>query len=995
MFDIDALDPDVNCKIQTSDCKYVSACDLHNTVNADSLSILHVNCRSLKKNCAELTNLLCIAEKKINIIALTETWLDASNEKLYQIDGYSFVCLSRKDKAGGGIAFYVDDSIRYHIRTDLSFIRPSLECLVVEVELGFHRTVPNPIICCLYRPPNTDITVFHKDLSELLRTVTKSKSKLIVLAGDFNLDLLKSDTHSPTGEFLNNLVSFSFLPVINLPTRVTDYSATLIDNFFVNCSNLKLSSAVVYSDISDHYPILIDIGLKINKLKTVASEPKRNYRDGAVKSFIDDLIAADFGSIILNCTYELSNVESEYSNFLNIYAQIFEDNFPRLRQKTKNTSQLPRKPWLTQGLLVSCKKKYKLYAKMRKRPTVYNKTKYTVYKNKLQNLLRKAQRLYYEEKFKKAAGDMKETWKIIRNILNTKTNQINCQEFLEADKSISDPAEIANAFNKFFVNIGGDLAKKLPSTTQKFNDYLQTSVTDSLFLYPTNALEVTNIVTNLNNKTSYGHDEIPLFIFKKSIGAVTEVLVALVNYSLSTGTVPDNLKIAKVCPIFKAGSENLVSNYRPISVLPSFSKLFEKVVYARLEVFVRKKNILTNSQYGFRENHSTFMALLEMQDKLTRAFEAGEYSIGVFIDLQKAFDCLDHSILLSKLSHYGIRGIAHQWFSSYLTNRMQYVSYNSGVSRQKLISCGVPQGSILGPILFIIYINDIVTCSNLLQPIIFADDTNLFMSNKNYAELIGNLNLELDKLNNWFLANMLSLNAKKTNYIVFGNKRRTSALTDIDLFISGCKIERVDNVKFLGTYIDSDFTWTTHITQTAKKLARSIGILYKVRPCLSKITLRTLYNCLVYPYLSYCLIIWGSASSTSLNKLVVCQKRAVRTITGALYRAHTAEIFVREGILTLKNMYNYELLVFMFRHRHNMLPNSCSSYISANIVIPPYNYRHSRTEYCTPLNRTLLRDKFITRVGPLAWAALPTAIQTINTIALFKAKVKEYLITSG
>ncbi len=280
-------------------------------------------------------------------------------------------------------------------------------------------------------------------------------------------------------------------------------------------------------------------------------------------------------------------------------------------------------------------------------------------------------------------------------------------------------------------------------------------------MLPTDAEEVINIVGKFSDKSSFGCDLIPFDIVKKSIKSIAPLMAAVVNCSFRNGSFPDELKIAKVCPIFKNGSTNLFSNYRPISLLPSFSKIFEKLMYCRLDSYITSKNILTSSQYGFRQKHSTYMALLDMYNKLSSAIDNRDFAIGIFIDLSKAFDTINHKILLSKLQYYGIRGVPLLWFDSYLTNRKQYVYYNNVSSSKSDIKCGVPQGSILGPLLFLLYINDIVKSSSILQFIIFADDTNLFFSSKNFIDLARTVNAELVKLSDWFCANKLSLNVKK------------------------------------------------------------------------------------------------------------------------------------------------------------------------------------------------------------------------------------------
>ena len=308
--------------------------------------------------------------------------------------------------------------------------------------------------------------------------------------------------------------------------------------------------------------------------------------------------------------------------------------------------------------------------------------------------------------------------------------------------------------------------------------------------------------------------------------------------------------------------------------MPSFSKIYEKAVFNRLKEYLDVKQIITDSQYGFRENQSSYMAINEMYDKISAALDNQEYADGIFIDLLKAFDTLDHSVLISKLEHYGIRGLALDWFQSYLRNRKQFVHYNGFSSSISGVTCGVPQGSILGPLIFIIYVNDNMNSCKLLHFILFADDTNLIYSNSDFDMLINNVNQELCNLTNWFQSNRLSLNVKKTHYILFGSKHVPLNVNN-NIYLNNNVIEKVSCTKFLGITVDEHLNWHNHISNLTSQLSRSIGILNRVRYILPRQTLLTLYFTLVHPRLLYGIIAWGNASPTALNRVICLQKRAI------------------------------------------------------------------------------------------------------------------------
>ena len=302
----------------------------------------------------------------------------------------------------------------------------------------------------------------------------------------------------------------------------------------------------------------------------------------------------------------------------------------------------------------------------------------------------------------------------------------------------------------------------------------------------------------MNAKKSPAYDGISSQVIKAIATEISEPLSHIFNLTFFPGTIPDDLKIALVTPIFKANENNEFKNYRPISVLTCFSKLLEKLMYKRLINHIEKNNILTQHQYGFRENRSTELAIIELVDRVTKAIDRGEYTIGIFLDLSKGFDTIDHKILIQKLDHYGIRGITQLWFQDYLKNRKQIVKYNQIKSKEMVIKSGVPQGSILGPILFLLYINDIENCSKLISFILFADDTNIFYSNKCLKTLSNIIQTEIDKVAEWLNVNKLSLNTTKTKIILFRSPNKKPSQT-IKININGKNIEQlVKSTTFLA-----------------------------------------------------------------------------------------------------------------------------------------------------------------------------------------------------
>ena len=458
-------------------------------------------------------------------------------------------------------------------------------------------------------------------------------------------------------------------------------------------------------------------------------------------------------------------------------------------------------------------------------------------------------------KFQELSGNIKGTWKLLNSLTGKNVHEPPASSFNYNQASLTDPKDIADKFNDLFVNIGPNLASTIKAPNAKITDYITNSPPSSLALFPTTPYEIVSVASSLSNKTSAGIDEIPLNILKSSIIYISVPLSHLINSSIATGIFPKALKNAKICPIYKSGEKTDIANYRPISILSSFSKIYEKVIFTRLVTFCERNNIISQCQYGFRSNHSTCMALMDLYNKVSTSIENNEFAIGLFLDLSKAFDTLDHTVLLSKLSHYGIRGLCLEWFRSYLSEREQCVYYNGSQSSMKVANCGVPQGSILGPLLFILYMNDIGAVSLLLNPILFADDTNLFYSHKRIDTLNQIVNVELEKIAIWFRINKLSLNLVKTNFMLFGRKKIHNH--NLQISIDGSAVEKVSSVKFLGVFIDDKLSWTVHTDHIAKKISMGLGIMNRVKRILPLPVLLTLYHTMIFPYLSYCNIVWG------------------------------------------------------------------------------------------------------------------------------------------
>jgi hypothetical protein len=386
------------------------------------------------------------------------------------------------------------------------------------------------------------------------------------------------------------------------------------------------------------------------------------------------------------------------------------------------------------------------------------------------------------------------------------------------------------------------------------------------------------------------------------------------------------------------------------------------------------------------------MAINDLYCRITNDLDNKLFSVGIFLDLSKAFDTLNHHILLHKLNQYGIRGLANTWIENYLSNRKQHVIYNHNLSSATDIVCGVPQGSILGPLLFLLYINDLPLSSNSSHFIIFADDTNILFSHKDRTSLEKLINKELSQISNWFKLNKLSLNIDKTNFMIFKNKHSNKPELNLTIEIDHTCINKVNTTKFLGVLIDNDFSWKTHTSHVSKVISKYNGIFRKIRPFIPIESLQTLYNTLVLPYLSYCTLVWGDKNNSNLESLFLLQKKIIRTCTNSLWLEHTTPLFISLKKLKLRDIYTYQLAVYMYRYHNKMLPSDLPNVLFINKSdIHDYNTRQASDFHINPTN-TMLATNTITTQGPTIWNSLNCTIKNSVSIAVFKNVLKKEIL---
>ena len=570
--------------------------------------------------------------------------------------------------------------------------------------------------------------------------------------GDLNINLLKYNSHNPTNEFINSTLSHGFVPMITKPTRLTHTSATLIDHIYTNCITTKSKSGIILNDVADHFGTF-------HMMKTYKSprQPQlsnlRYYTTHNIANFRHLIEQQDFTEL-----HNLNDTDKAYDIFITKIKSAHDRAFPMQVVKIKNTT-VRKEPWITPGLIISSHNKIKLHRKKIKNPTPTNISNYKNYLKVFNKLKRQTKKLYYEQLFEANKNDLRRTWNELRKVINKENNKKELPTTIKVNNlEITNKHEIADTFNNFFINIGKQVSETI-KTNKDPMQYMPADRPHSMYLTPTDPLNVINVAKLLKPKTSSGYDNISNKLMLEIIDIVAIHFSYIVNLSFSKGIVPIKMKIAKVIPIHKSGNRQDINNFRPISLLPAFSKLLEKLMYTRIIDYIERNEILYKHQYGFRKGHSSIHPIIQFLNKVADVNNKlnPELTMGIYIDLRKAFDTISHNILVNKLNKYGIRGIANKWIQNYLTNRTQFVNYADTKSSTENITCGIPQGSILGPLLFLLYINDIANALTITT-YSFADDTTLLISDTDIKSLYARANIQLNLLNEWLGSNKLDLN---------------------------------------------------------------------------------------------------------------------------------------------------------------------------------------------------------------------------------------------
>ena len=857
-----------------------------------------------------------------------------------------------------------------------------IACLWLEItpEKGKSFLVGN-----LYRNPSEKIE-WNERFEQFLEHVVV-EDKEVILLGDFNKNLLNMNANRDWAVLTESL---GFSQIVMQPTRVTLSTSSLLDHIYTNREDNIVSVRVPKLGISDHYAVFCN--RKINQsFKTQAHNTitYRSFKHFNENEFLRDLFLVKWDSLAA-----LENVDVILDKWYSLFLDVIKKHAPLKTHRVKNIIQ---PDWITAEILDTMKERDN-----HKRQG--NVEDYKRLRNKVSELIKSAKKTTYENKIEIGKDDPKSIWKIFKEFGASNKSKTNNNEILGINingKNESDDALLAECFNDYFINIASNLKKPLqPCDFTKLKNYINSKVPENIVFDLPNIDQnfVYNFLSSLDTSKATGLDGIGPRLLKISSGVISRSIAFIAQKCIDTCQIPTLWKQAKVTPLHKGGAKNELNNYRPISILPTLSKLLEKFIQTHLMSYLNFFSIIHPTQSGFRPGHSTESALILMTEKWLKAINEGKMVGAVMVDFRKAFDLVDHKLLLEKIKCFKCSDKFVSLMKSYLSSRSQVVSVNSKKSENGFVKCGVPQGSILGPLLFLIFINDLplYLSNRVYSTDLYADDTTIYDIQSDLHELKSNLQNSLLELHTWCQQNGMVLNTEKTKIMLITTRQKRLYVNENNLKLSynNIDLQVTSGDKILGVYIDKNLQWNNHYQAVCKKVSTNLWLLSKICNFLSRDHRLMYYKAYIQPHLNYCNIIWGNSSNNNVSRITRLQKRACRLILQDEYTDFD------NAKSTLK-MLAFEESVFL--NKAKMM------FKVVNRLIPEYVYRLFERRPVDSLNMSLRSisncnkmfnipkphlSKFkesMSYSGPIIWNAIPNEIKTTAALSSFSDKLVKWM----
>lgn len=929
----------------------------------------HLNIQGFRGKVDQVKLLLTSPNNNIHLFGLSETMLtENQGENFLYINGYEKPFRKDRKAGGGGLLVYVKTGSICKRREDLEIQEIESICLQITPE----KAKPY-LVGFVYRPPSS-----HTDWCEYFELQVdkiSNEEKEFYILGDINRDLLNDQIK---GNWMKFIDSLGMEQLVNEPTRVTSTSKTLIDHIYTNTKENILEVMVPKIGLSDHFPIFLT--RKVNGKSTKNNAHKsiiyRSFQNFDTFKFLEDL-----EQIPWNTVHIFENIDDVLDAWTDLFISIVDKHAPLKTHRIKKDHQ---PGWISPEILEAIKQRDKL-------KSVGNQTEYRVWRNKVHKMILQAKQAHYKKVLDENQNNPKAIWKVFTGFGAGKCKRKAEILSLNHEGIYTDnPKDISDIFNNFFVQIAETL--KEPGTSSdhmELKHFCAKKLQNNIkFEIPEMSPEfVLKYIKTMDVSKATGLDMIGPRLLKVAAPAIAESIVSICNESIRSNKFPQTWKTAKVIPLHKAGTKYDVNNYRPISILPCLSKLLEKHVHDSFLNYLNTYDLIHDNQSGFRQNHSCETALVSLIDKWLKALDQGEMVGTIMVDFRKAFDLVDHTILLEKLKIYQCSENSLNWFTSYLTDRVQKVSVNGQLSESKSINYGVPQGSILGPLLFILFINDLPLKigTSISSTDLYADDTTLSEIGKTKTVLENNLQDALNRLQVWCKENSMIINTEKTKALLVTTQQKRARLDSdkLNVFYDNMSLKMTSQDKILGVFVDNNLTWSTHIKHISKKVNSYLWLLRKIKSYIPLQYRVIFYKSYIQPYLDYCNIIWGNTSNSNITTLIRLQKRACHLIQDQ-YVENFQDAMNNIKVLTIHERIFLRKAKLMYKVSRKSIPVYLSNIFHQRDADGTPNLRSIRRKnYIIPRPKKELFKKSFQYTGPIIWNNIPSNIRQAPSISSF------------
>lgn len=933
--------------------------EMNNPVNDPHFSLLFWNVRSIKslnkftKFKMHLTELVSNKEKIIDCLVVAESWINELEDfKLYELKNYNSYMVSRDSSQGGGLIVYVRKTYAVNVITRIC--NQHVEAILVEILSSFERQK----VLAVYRPPSGNISIFNDAIDDFL-----SDQDEIMMVGDMNVNILHENS---CNEYQDVILMNDYVVANNSITRLT--SGTLIDHIVLKQNTDALIITSKNCKLSDHNLLMLfkRIAHKSNWITSTVTKMDHNRirEELILKSEID----------FVNIISQNLNVDSSFAKLLEVVKSSVDN--ARLTYKIRHKYEDEVPPYVDVKYARLTAKINNLHDKIRKRimrnqAVSLLQSKLITLDDKLKRHTEMKAKCYYSNLI---SNNKMCSWKIINDI--TGRSRKYEELVIQQNKiTIYDKKEIANLFQNKFTSNGCSL------TVSYEMKFLGEPLANSMVMFPVSVDDIGILMKELSVKKALGSDGIPAKVWKDNIDILAPIITVLVNDMLETSVYPNVLKIAAIKPIFKNGSKTDIENYRGISLLPTINKVIERVIYDKIENFIRKFKQFDELQFGYRKHYGTQDALCKLYSMISKALDMNKYVVAVFFDISKAFDSINHKLLLYKLEKMGIRGRALELLRSYLTNRKQFVKIMDELSEIVEIIFGVPQGSCLGPLLFVLLLYDLKFIETSSSIIKYADDVAMVLVCDQISDIPSAVNRDIDLIKSYYTNNGLTLNANKSKYMTFGFE----LCKELDDLMELNGIEKVKSIKYLGAVVDRKLCMTEHTNKIVKKISQSMSAMYVIRNQLPTSSLMQFYNAFIGSHL-YCNgFLICRLSTVDIHRLQVIQNKALKTAYGLERRFSTEKLFNEVAVNVLPVMGIAYLNVLLLTKKYVL-----GSFDDVEEITE--GRRKNQLKY--PRFRKKVFSDDISCLGPKVFNQLPPEIREIRSYSVFKRKLKNFLLNN-